>query len=53
MQSIEDGLNQKVTVEIEYTDGTIRRDWMTKKEAIKLQDDVLSGKKSGIRRVSW
>ena len=53
MQQIEDGLNQKVTVEIEYTDGRIERVVMSKREAIELQNLVAGGRKPGVRRVSW
>jgi hypothetical protein len=50
---IDGGLNQIVTVEIEYEDGTHERVAMTKRQAIELQDKVTSGKKPGIKRVSW
>lgn len=53
MPAIEDGLNQIVTVTIEYADGTDAQVRMTKREAIKLQDAVAAKQKPGIKRVKW
>ncbi len=53
MPTIEDGINQVVTVTIEYEDGSIERLPMTKREAIALQDQVAARKKTGIKKVSW
>lgn len=53
MIETEAGLNQIVTVEIVYTDGTTVYKPMTKREAIALQDAVVSGLKPEIRSVKW
>lgn len=47
------GLNERVTVTIQYADGTIERVTMTRKKAIALQDEVIAGKKTSIKSVSW
>ena len=53
MPAVEDGLNQVVTVTIEYSDGTDAQVAMTKREAINLQDAVAANQKPGIKRVRW
>jgi hypothetical protein len=53
MPTIEDGVNQIVTVTIEYEDGTVEYVPMTKKQATELQDQVAARKKPGIKVVRW
>jgi hypothetical protein len=52
METTEAGLNEIVTVEIEYTDGSIGYASMTRREAYRLQNEVVGGKHPGIRRVA-